>query len=166
MTMSDRIAVLNDGQIEQFGTPNEIFKYPENEFVGQFIGNYGMNVLTADVVEFTDEDATLVLDDREFVLQFDERHGTMPSDRVRLGFRPERTSLDGSENAILSGEITLLETFGEETVATIDTDIGTINAVIPSEANFTEDQSIEISIDRTRAHLFDYETGEVIAHTN
>lgn len=167
MTMSDRVAVLNHGQIEQIGTPNEIFRYPENTFVGQFIGNHGMNVLNADVVEFTDGHATLALTDTEFDLSFDETRKDPPTEQVTLGFRPENTSLnESSDVGILTGEISLLETFGEETVATIETPKGQINAVVEAMQRFQEGDTITVSIDRDRAHLFDSESGNIVAHTS
>lgn len=167
MTMSDRVAVLNDGRIEQVGTPNEIFRYPDNTFVGQFIGNHGMNVVDGDVIEFADGSATLSVGDTGFDLRFDGTERDPPTDRVRIGFRPENTSLnDAAEPGILPGEISLLETFGEETVATIETPKGQINAVVESGQDFEEGESITVSVDRTRVHLFDPETGEIVAHTS
>ncbi len=49
MTMGDRIAVLNDGQLQQVGTPNEVYDHPENRFVASFIGSPSMNFVDATV---------------------------------------------------------------------------------------------------------------------
>lgn len=168
MTMSDRVAVLNDGQIEQFAPPEDLFKRPNNVFVGQFIGNHGMNVLDAEVRNSDGRGPTVTVENYEPDLIFGDDAPTIPSGDVRLGFRPENTAVKSSGDGI-PGRIRLLETFGEQTLATIDLDVGRdepINAVIDIDKNFEEGEQVKVTIDRTRTHLFDAESGETIAHTD
>lgn len=166
MTMSNRVAVLNDGGIEQISPPKELFKYPENIFVGQFIGSHGMNVLEVDLLEFTEDTISVGLGGNTVEMAFDEVHAEPSGDTVKLGFRPERTFLNRpeSEGRIIDGSVTLLESFGEETVASVDTEQGEINAVISSETEVGEGDSVSVSLDRSRGHVFSDTTGEILVH--
>src|SRR5437868_10325001 len=62
MTMADRIAVLRNGRIEQYGTPLELYNRPANRFVAGFIGSPQMNFLNARVVEVSDAGLRVLLD--------------------------------------------------------------------------------------------------------
>jgi len=165
MTMSDYIAVMNDGQIEQFGSPNEIFYRPNNLFVGQFIGQHGMNVVDAEVVD-AGQDATVAVDDYQPELRIEEGTRRLSTGPVKLGFRPENTVLeDGDDHGEgIAGTVRLVETFGEEAVVTVD--IGrseSLLAVIDSNRTLSKGTDVRVRIGRN-AHVFDAETGSVLAH--
>lgn len=165
MTMSDSIAVMNDGQIEQFGSPNEIFYRPNNLFVGQFIGQHGMNVVDAEVVD-AGQGVSVAVDDYRPELRIEEKPRRLSAGPVKLGFRPENTVLEtGDEHgAGIPGTVRLIETFGEEAVVTVD--VGrpeSLLAVIDSNRPLSKGAKVQVRIDRN-AHIFDSETGDVLAH--
>lgn len=167
MTMSDRVAVLNDGRVEQISTPDRLFRYPENLFVGQFIGNYGMNTLQAELLEFGEGTVSVGVDGNTAEMEFDKVHTEPSENEVQLGFRPERTRLNQTTGGdpIITGTVSLLESFGEQTVATVDTAQGPLDAVIPSDQDINEGESVSVSFDRTRAHLFAQSAGDIVVHS-
>lgn len=164
--MSDRIAVVNEGRIEQVGPPVEIYRYPENLFVGQFIGNHGMNIIEGDVVDFGDTSATVRMDGNEIAVEFEEVLGPQPTGRVGIGFRPENTHTDADpDDKIITGDVALFETFGEKGIATIESSQGPVYAIANSSSPLKEGATLPISFDKGRAHIFDLDSGNVIAHT-
>ena len=107
MAISDRIAVMNVGTIEQIGTPREIYEKPRTEFVASFMGK--TNVIPARVVERDGDRITV-----EFgSFRLDGLHYTEKSDNVVLVIRPERIRLKSGENTVsLTGTVDLVEYYG------------------------------------------------------
>ncbi|ODR82089.1 multiple sugar-binding transport ATP-binding protein [Haladaptatus sp. W1] len=91
MSVADRIAVMDDGELQQVGTPEEIYKTPTNEFVAGFIGNPPMNFFDV----FVDDGVTLLPNGDAVSLD-----AALPADTETLGVRPE--------------DVHLLETLGED----------------------------------------------------
>jgi len=163
MTMSDYIAVMNKGKIEQFATPYNTFHRPNNMFVGQFIGQHGMNVVNAELDE-TDAEVPLSVDGYRPDLTVNSGDAVTRTGPVKLGFRPENTVVERESGHGLSGTISLLEAFGEVTVASIELDnAGQIHAVVDSRRDLAEEMDVSISVGQN-AHLFDPDSGETIAH--
>ena len=101
LTMSDRVAVMNDGNILQVGAPHEIYDHPSERFVADFIGD--TNFLPADIVERGTDSVACRLESGE-VLRV-PAIGELPErDRVTLAIRPEQVSLsEQPEQASLQG---------------------------------------------------------------
>ena len=96
LTMSDRIAVFNLGEIVQLGRPKDIYEHPTSSFVADFIG--AANILDAKLSRLTDDQALLLLED-EFELQVPRPQGldAQEGDPVRVAIRPERIEVLFSE---------------------------------------------------------------------
>jgi len=114
MTMGDRIAILNEGHVQQVGTPSEVYNQPANEFVAQFIGSPSMNVFDATVEGGTIKTA-------EFVLPLDEVSDRRDGEQIRFGIRPEdiAASTDPSEG-IAEATVTVVERLGDENLLHLD----------------------------------------------
>jgi multiple sugar transport system ATP-binding protein len=163
MTMSDKIAVMNDGQIEQFASPYETFHRPNNRFVGQFIGQHGMNTIDAELI---DSGGRTVISVDEYVpdLKVGSEIEVETTGSIELGFRPENTAVKMNSDEGIPGTIQLLEAFGEVTVASIELDRGdSIHAVVDSRRDLSEGMDIRVD-PQQNAHIFDYETGETLDH--
>lgn len=89
LTMSDRIAVMNRGIIEQVGTPREIYEQPVSVFVAAFIGD--SNILEGTVTDRTTSGTGIVVEGCRVSLSF--RNGMVPGQRVYLSIRPEHMFL-------------------------------------------------------------------------
>lgn len=124
LILSDRIAVMNEGRIEQLGTPHEIYEKPANRFVADFIG---ISNLFSGRIEGRDKQTAAVRDDTG--LLFHVAADEIPeagSDAVVL-VRPERLHLlrDGEEAAnSLSGEVAEIVYLGQSEKLRIDTGAG------------------------------------------
>jgi putative spermidine/putrescine transport system ATP-binding protein len=87
LTMSDRVAVFNDGKIQQLAEPDTLYERPENSFVAQFIGEN--NTLQGKVQEINGKVATVVLDDGE-IIDCTPVNVSQPGERTQVSIRPER----------------------------------------------------------------------------
>jgi multiple sugar transport system ATP-binding protein len=101
MTMADRIAVLNEGEIIQIGTPKEIYKTPENVFVAEFIGSPEINLFNAAI-----EDNKLIINERAMVYSMtDEQHRLISKynrKNIIVGVRPEDIEITREKGSVNS----------------------------------------------------------------
>jgi multiple sugar transport system ATP-binding protein len=112
MTLGDRIAVMKDGLVQQFGTPAEIYERPANTYVAGFIGSPSMNFLPGTV-----EGSTLRLDGVEGAVPLPAGFGRR---RVLAGVRPEHFHACGEGTAgAVRGGVRILEPTGADTFATV-----------------------------------------------
>jgi spermidine/putrescine transport system ATP-binding protein len=110
LTMSDRIAVMSEGQIQQIGRPHEIYERPVNRFVADFIGD--TNFLEAEISAIEGDFANCqVSNDLSFKVQSIAKHNK--GDRVTLAIRPEKISL--AQSGEVQGRITAAVYLGTDT---------------------------------------------------
>lgn len=109
MTMGTRIIVLDNGVVQQFGTPQEIYQRPANTFVAQFIGSPPMNILP---VEVSGGRAAVLETD----LTLEHEVTGLLDGRYRLGVRPENVSLTDDPSEGLLAHVVDVEHLGGETV--------------------------------------------------
>ena len=128
MTLADRIVILNHGNIEQVGNPDEIYNDPENVFVAQFIGSPKMNILkiTSDKVASNNE--VNFLDNKIKIdgISFSKKD-------YYFGIRPEHFDVSDNSEYKFNPKIDLIENLGNEKIAYIKKDNHDISAKIPSQ---------------------------------
>ncbi|AQL44815.1 ABC transporter (plasmid) [Halorientalis sp. IM1011] len=164
MTMSDRIAVLNDGEVAQVGTPEELYSEPANVFVAEFIGMPSMNFISGELRELDQSETTVSSYGETFTWGIEGIRREPSSDDVTIGFRPEATSLAKDEaNADIEGEVQLLERIGDRLLAYIDGPEDEIRLTVDASDDIREGQHIPICIDTDGMYLFDRDTEELIA---
>ena len=160
MTMADRIVVLNAGQVEQFGTPEELFMRPRNRFVARFIGSPRMNILAGTVVE-TDANG-ITVDLASFGRQHFAVHpGSLTvGSAVEAGVRPQHMVLSKDAPGA-PFRVTYAESIGTETYVygTVDGRDEEIILHMPTHMKFTPGQVEQLSFAPATAHLFDAATG-------
>ncbi len=142
MTLADQIVVLNQGRIQQIGTPQTIYSYPANRMVATFLGNPPMNILQAIYDGSAFQVNGQILSCPESI-----RTCLQPSQgqRFDLGIRPEHMAI-GSEGSFLSVEAIVVEPLGRETL---------VRAVVPEQGNFRQ-QVLNIQVEAGRQiHLGD-----------
>ncbi|SPH19329.1 Spermidine/putrescine import ATP-binding protein PotA [Ascidiaceihabitans donghaensis] len=91
LTMSDRVAVFDDGRIQQLAPPDKLYEEPENSFVAQFIGEN--NTLEGVVKEINNGVALVQLDGGD-IIDAKPVNVTKPGERTRVSIRPERVEMD------------------------------------------------------------------------
>jgi multiple sugar transport system ATP-binding protein len=146
MGMADRIAVMNLGVLQQYGTPDEIYNAPANRFVAGFVGSTQMNFLPADKVPVD--------------LPASARNGRA----VSIGIRPENLSLVASDSpeAALKAKVTLVEPLGAKDVVHVTADRHDIRVIATPGMRPRIGSDVGIVFDRQRLHVFDDETGEAV----
>ena len=115
MTLADRIVVLRAGNIEQVGTPVELYRAPKNRFVAGFIGSPKMNFFPAIIKSVTGDMACIELPDQQTVTIKVDANSCQSGDKVSLGIRPEHINPDGHGSLKLKVECLLSEYLGEMT---------------------------------------------------
>lgn len=163
MTMSDRIAVLNNGEVAQVGTPEELYDEPANTFVAKFIGMPSMNLLTGKLIHLDEAKTAVSVHGQEFSWDIKETRHEPSSDDVMVGFRPEATSLADKESADIQGDVRLVERIGDRLLAYIDGPESEIRLTVDASDDLKQGQHIPIHIDKTGMYLFDNNTEELIA---
>ncbi|AEH39009.1 ABC transporter ATP-binding protein [Halopiger xanaduensis] len=178
MTMSDRIAIINQGKLQQCAPPLTCYNEPANRFVASFIGSPSMNMFDGTVGTDAIEIDHVRLQ-HGFGAEYD---GT----DVTVGVRPEDAYLVSSEDApanpsaSFEAVVDVLEPVGDQTYAYLipesarsETDSETLMGdegaqllvSIDPDNSISEDESVEVVFDREKIHVFDGATGDSIAHS-
>lgn len=166
MTLSDKLAVMNDGQIEQIGAPEEVYRNPANTFVAQFIGSPSINLLDVSLETTAPEDVTVSLPSGERItFPYDQSMSddisTLPGVLV-LGFRPRHTRVRPVGQADKGGipaTTVLNEPIGDEVIQYLDGPQGELRAVTATEDAVAEDHEVTVQIQTSGIYLFSRETG-------
>jgi multiple sugar transport system ATP-binding protein len=165
MSMADRIAVMNLGELQQYGTPDELYNRPANRFVANFIGSVLNNFLPVSferenghaVVRPEGTDARPIdVSDRRAAIHERPKAGTLT-----LSIRPERVRVvaPDSPEATLRGKVVLVEPLGAHDIVHLDsegTDLRTIAS--PGDRPRIGD-TLGLVLDPSAVHVFDDETG-------
>jgi len=174
MTLATRIAVLKDGELQQFGTPAEIYNSPANMFVADFMGSPAMNLLRARI-EADGGDAAIVLDrpDGEPVrLALGERAGGLAAyggKEVMFGIRPEAlTDHDGADRTarqVVEAEclIDVVEPAGSDTFAVTRLGGKEVIARLRADAAVSAGQHTRLAFNLDKAVFFDSQSQQRIA---
>ena len=110
MTLADRIVILNEGNIEQFSTPSEIYENPSNVFVAEFIGTPKMNIIKISKEQILNS-STINLHNNQII--FD---GYDLEDDFFLGIRPEHIDISSEGKINYNINIDLIENLGFEKI--------------------------------------------------
>jgi multiple sugar transport system ATP-binding protein len=163
MTMGDRIAILNDGVLQQVGPPQEVYARPANLFVARFIGNPPMNTMHGRVVAEA-EGAAVELAGGRLPLpgRLAREVHARGADEVVVGVRPEHLTLaDGPVQATVS----VVESLGHErhVICRLDDDQLVIVRQPASERAPADHTRVGLQPDPEQLHLFDAAGGERLA---
>lgn len=162
MTMSDRIIVMNQGDIVQIGTPRELYIEPINKFVAQFIGNPSMNFIDVDVESRNRDSVDVSIDNTIYSLSMDPNHDLTGS-VVTVGFRPESVSFESSGNTVdIEAEVILTEYIGDRMLVTLEGSQGELRAAADPEIEVDEGEKTTISVAKSSIYLFDDKTDNAI----
>ena len=127
MTLADRIVILNQGNIEQVGTPEEIYSDPANIFVAQFIGTPKMNILEIDEKDIKSEKLIKVLGNELNIndIKLEKR-------KHFIGIRPEHFKINNETQFKFKPEIDIVENLGNEKIVYMKKDNHQLSAKLPS----------------------------------
>lgn len=145
MTLADRIVVMQNGYIEQIGTPLELYDQPANIFVATFIGAPSMNLIPGE------------LKDGSVSIGTQRISGPHGSGKVKAGIRPEHLLLSDDG---LPMTVSVVEPTGSETMVFLNYEGQDIVAVFRERHQFKAGQTIHLQVDPAHVHLFDDESGK------
>ncbi|WP_036139120.1 ABC transporter ATP-binding protein [Luteibacter sp. 9135] len=157
MTLADRIAIFNEGRIEQIGKPMALYHKPVNLFVAGFLGMPQMNFFRA-----TAQGGTFRLPGGNALAV----PGAEATGEVTLGIRPEhlRVCDDDGTGHTVKGVVSVVERLGSETYAYVDVpNVGSVTVRAEGDFERRAGREICIRLDPTHAHVFDA-TGVAIHH--
>ncbi len=160
MTMADKIAVLNDGRLEQFGRPLDIYNNPVNHFVAGFIGSPRMNFVEGTVLDLETDRLQLRLKNDAHVSVKASPDGFQKGDAVTFGFRPEHAQIAEVTNGELKARVTAVEQLGGESYLYCDlNNDDQITLHIQGQTKIQRNDEIGISTDEALNHVFHAATG-------
>ncbi|MHA2002012.1 MAG: ABC transporter ATP-binding protein [Promethearchaeota archaeon] len=163
MSMADRITILSGGNIQQVGTPNEVYNNPRNKFVAGFIGSPTMNFINCenkgDHLHFKENKLSITAD-------IAEKLKNCTSSNLILGFRPEHTKITPKPHeSAFEVSITVVEFLGAQTVVSFNFE-GEIPAmaIAPGFYDAKIGDIAYISFPLEKIHVFDKETELNLIH--
>ena len=163
MTMGTRIAVMNCGVLQQFGTPQEIYQNPANLFVAGFIGSPNMNIWDTRIVSYNAQQF-LTLGEARIPIDISGLPGEQLQEPLKAGIRTEHIELASkNEPGAIRMEISLLENTGRE-VAVFLVASGIPNLTIMTNADFSGQigHEIYIRLKQEKIHIFNGERGHAL----
>jgi multiple sugar transport system ATP-binding protein len=158
MAMADRIAIMNQGRVEQIGTPQEIYDRPRTMFVADFIGAPPMSFLKVNTA-LRQGDRVIWIDGARVEMPelFEER----AEGKFALGVRPENVSF--ADSSPLRGQVIGAEYLGTTQIVTVITAGGQVKARLPSGNAVQIGETIGLKLRTDKLSLFDAGSGEALS---
>jgi len=163
LSLSDRVAVLNRGVVQQVGGPMDVYRRPGNTFVARFVGSPQMNLLSGRLLPGSSP--LLEVGSLRILLEPDPAVPAPPESpkapqSVLVGIRPEDiTVAKSSGSSPLTASLLDTEPAGSCSWATLRWDSAEIRAEAPADFSASPNQSVGLTLEVRRLHLFDAESG-------
>ena len=164
ISLADYIAIMNLGVLQQYGTPDEIYNDPANEFVAGFIGEPPMNLLRARIVPHEKYKISLELENGSHIRVPQRFHSVIQvGDEYTLGIRPTSFEIVG-ENDDYDARflVDLYEFLGEERTIGIKINDSLLNIVYNDRKRFNPGETVYLKVNHDLLYLFDINTGDRI----
>ena len=163
MTMADRVAILDDGVLQQHGPPERVYDDPTNRFVADFLGNPAMNLLRTTVGD----------DGNRLALRYETTNGpvriaSVPTDGLSLrddqaivtGIRPEAMKISSAGE--FDATVTVTEYQGNDNYVHLALGETSLTVVAPPSVVPDAGSTVGVSVPSESVHLFDPETGKTL----
>ena len=154
MSLADRIVVMDEGKILQFGPPAQIYEEPANRFVANFVGSPGMNFVEGQVIQ---DGNVAKFTQRGTDILVPLPHKVDPGS-IMLGIRPEY--IHPHPDGELDGIVAVDEYFGAYRNIHVDTRIGRLVMRDQAQHRHEVGQSLKLKLDGAHIRLFDVKTGD------
>lgn len=162
MTMATRLVVMKDGIIQQVGSPKDVYEYPENIFVGGFIGSPSMNFFNGRIEneKFVVGNTTIAIPEGKIKMLREQGY---VGKEIVLGVRPEDFHdeplfLETFKDSMVELTIDVAELTGAENMLYSSLENQSLVARIDSRSDIQTGKTIKLAIDMNKAHFFDKET--------
>ena len=167
MTLGDRIAVMDTGDIQQIDTPQNLYRYPKNRFVAGFIGSPPMNFIEGAMVQDSDGVSFQSVQATAFAIRMPKsvQHGR----KAVMGIRPEHIHLrppgDPAQYAAFEADVQFIERLGHESFVFAELPGAAITARLSADEAIEPPCRLTFYAELERMHFFDAETGEVFGES-
>ena len=153
LSLADRVVVMDDGVVQQVGTPDEIYDDPDNLFVAQFVGEPAMNFLAGTL---TDGGSVRLADGVPVPVRTDEAAAS-----VQLGVRPEDVTVVDSTSADVTGSVVVFENLQEFGLATVELPGIEARLLVQTPPHLRADpgDDLPLRFHRDRTFVFDADDG-------
>jgi len=158
VAMADRALILNQGHMEQLGTPVELYNHPYNEIVARSIGDPPINLLDCEIKK-TGDDIHLI--GKGFSIQCNQQlKSVLDKNRVSkelvFGIRPQELTIEKNvDKGLIKGEVYVFEPLGGEAVATISLEDKLVKVVCPWEDKLSIGEKVSLNFSMAKAHIFE-----------
>jgi multiple sugar transport system ATP-binding protein len=162
MTMGDRIAILDGGELQQIGEPLECYHRPVNQFVAGFIGSPSMNFLSV-----RQDGSTLEHETFDYEIGSETADALVDASRnLTMGIRPEHISItSGDQGNAIPTTVKVTEPMGEITYVYFEIGEETYTASIDGERRIESGQEIHVVFPEEKIHIFDGQSGEAVKNS-
>jgi multiple sugar transport system ATP-binding protein len=163
MSISDRVAIMRAGRVEQVGTPEDVYARPASTYVARFVGSPQMDILAGEV-ERVDQVAHYRVGEVAFAIP-ETVARSLPPGAVDLGIRPEHILVSAAPTGT-PAIIRVVQPLGPMTYLTLAWAGGTLTARVPGMTRHVPGQEVRVELDPEHLLFFDRETGLRIAGGN
>ena len=161
MTMADRIVVMQDGHVEQVGTPLDLYDNPDNVFVATFIGSPSMNLIEGKIGSA--DGAPAFISSEGVRLPLPSACRIAENAAVTYGVRPEHLAIGDARTGV-AAEVVVVEPTGSETHVVLSLGGRQVNGVFRERIADQPGATLHLRPAVDHVRLFDHETGKRIAH--
>ena len=166
MSMADTIAVMHDGELQQLGSPREVYNKPVNAWVAGFVGEPAMNFVDVALEDkggkthFTHQNFSIAVTGQQQQLI---AAGSRPK-ALRMGVRPDAMAISMSKPAgdHIMGKIFLTELLGGDMIVDVDLEDSRIRVKTSTEFEGVEGQTCYMTVNRDKWHAFSKENGKAL----
>ncbi|MDR2494837.1 MAG: ABC transporter ATP-binding protein [Spirochaetaceae bacterium] len=162
MSLADVIIIMKDGELQQMGSPLEVYDKPVNEFVAGFIGEPPMNLIPS-VIAKTENGFLFTFKGSDLQVQVPERYNELVSDAmtVTLGVRPMDVLITDKHTST-PAQVAVYENFGDERRVGVRVGGDLLNITTTEDVFYTKGDTIHLDFNSEKTHLFDPKTGLTI----
>lgn len=168
MTLSDRVVVMNNGEVQQIALPQQVYDQPANEFVGGFMGSPSMNFFDAtvsvDAAEIRTDAFTIPLP--KWIQERIDQTGEF---EARFGIRPEDITVknhtdNGRGDSHTTVDVVVVEEMGSNFFLTVSSNGVEYKAIVEPNTKIDRGDTLYLNFDLRKCHLFDARTGNSLVY--
>ena len=163
MSMADRIAVMNNGVMEAFDTPNNIHDKPKTMFIATFVGNPPMNILEIKLQEENGKLYAKLTNGLSLEVPSERTPEVIPAN-VKMGIRPQDLEINGDKDG-LSFSVFMIEPTGRDDVIICDNDGLMFTSLANPGHGISVGDNVKLSFDMNKVQFFDADTEKSILWT-
>lgn len=161
MAIGDKIVIMDEGRIQQIGSPYEVFNEPANRFVAEFIGSPSVNMLESHLTRTSNG---TVVENELFSLPIDDQvaPGANANEMVSFGIRPQYVHVAQPADALFTGSVQIVEPQGDRDTVYLDVAGDEFRIVVPQNTVRADQGEVPLGIDTDKFWVFDHDGNRLV----